>query len=256
MASIIKTHENAVPSGLIDPISSRTIWMRLAWVAVYAIAMGFLEAVCVIYIRKIFPVETNFPIPPMDQLGVEIVREVCTIIMLVAVAWLGGINFRTRLACFFYAFGLWDIFYYVGLAWMIGWPSSLLDWDCLFLIPKPWYGPVLAPVLISVYFILGCCFLHVREIRNNPLRISVISVMLQLTMFTVWYWSFVKDADQITANGFSGVVYSWPLFMLGLFPGIAGLWLTTRKVTNQDRATAQSERSSPGQAAGHPGEGE
>ena len=235
MASIIKTHENAVPSGLIDPISSRTIWMRLAWVAVYAIAMGFLEAVCVIYIRKIFPVETNFPIPPMDQLGVEIVREVCTIIMLVAVAWLGGINFRTRLACFFYAFGLWDIFYYVGLAWMIGWPSSLLDWDCLFLIPKPWYGPVLAPMLISVYLILGCFFLHVCEIRNKPLRISVTGVTLHAAMFAVWYWSFVKNADQITANGFKDVTYSWPLFMLGLLPGIAGLLLKARKIKIQPR---------------------
>jgi hypothetical protein len=240
MTSITEMYEKAIPSGLIDPITSRMIWKRLIWVAVYAIAMGFLEAVCVIYIRKIFPVEANFPIPPMDQLGVEIVREVCTIVMLVAVAWLGGINTRTRLACFFYAFGLWDILYYVGLAWMSGWPSSLLDWDCLFLIPKPWYGPVLAPVLISVYLILSCCFLHAREIRNNPLRVSVKGVILQITTFAVWYWSFVKDADQITANGFKGIFYSWPLFILGLFLGIAGLWLSARKITNQDITTAQS----------------
>ncbi|MDD4868962.1 MAG: hypothetical protein PHR77_00275 [Kiritimatiellae bacterium] len=205
-----------------------TIWQRLTWVAIYAAAMGLLEAVCVIYIRKIFPVETNYPIPPLDQMRVEIVREVCTIIMLVAVAWLGGINFRSRLACFFYAFGVWDILYYVGLAWLSGWPTSLLEWDCLFLIPKPWYGPVLAPVLISVYFVLGCCFLHAREIRNVPLRISFSMVSLQLAAFAVWYWSFVKDADQITASAFKGITYSWPLFVLGLLLAIAGLWLSAK----------------------------
>jgi len=233
MVSITEMHEKTIPSGQSGPIPACTVWMRLAWVAVYAIAMGFLEAVCVIYIRKIFPVEANFPIPPMDKLGFEIIREACTIVMLVAVAWLGGINARSRMACFFYAFGLWDIFYYVGLAWMTAWPSSVLDWDCLFLIPKPWYGPVLAPVLISVYMILGCCFLHVRELRNNPLRISAASVLLQLAMFAIWYWSFLKDADRITANGFNGISYSWFLFMFGLCLGVAGLWLAARKDANQ-----------------------
>ncbi len=233
MTLVTEMNEEAIPSWTPGTIPARTVWMRLACVAVYAIAMGILEAVCVVYIRKIFPVETNFPIPPMNELGVEIVREVCTIVMLVAVAWLGGINARSRVACFFYAFGLWDIFYYVGLAWLTAWPSSLLDWDCLFLIPKPWYGPVLAPVLISIYMVIGCCFLHAREIRSKPLCISVASVSLHLAMFTVWYWSFVKDADRITANGFKGVSYSWLLFMIGLLLGIAALWFTARKTAGQ-----------------------
>ena len=38
---------------------------------------------------------------------------------------------------------------------MGGWPRSLLDWDILFLLPLPWWGPVLAPVGIAVLMIVG-----------------------------------------------------------------------------------------------------
>ena len=37
----------------------------------------------------------------------------------------------------------------VFLKVMCGWPHSLLDWDILFLLPLPWWGPVIAPVLIA-----------------------------------------------------------------------------------------------------------
>ena len=36
---------------------------------------------------------------------------------------------------------------------MCGWPRSLFDWDILFLLPLPWWGPVLAPVTIAVLMI-------------------------------------------------------------------------------------------------------
>lgn len=198
-------------------------WSRLAWLGVYAAAMGILEAICVIYLRRLFPVETNFPIPPLERMQVELIREACTIVMLAAIARLSGANLRLRLACFFYAFGIWDILYYVGLWWLTGWPDSLLTWDCLFLIPKPWYGPVLAPALISLYFMLGCCWLHARELRGEPVRLSVRLIGSQLLAFAVWYGSFVKDADHITAHGYKGVRYAWWLFAFGAVVGLGGL---------------------------------
>ena len=75
-----------------------------------------------------------------------------------------------------------------------GWPGGLLEWDCLFLIPKPWYGPVLAPVLISIYFALACWWLHACEVRGKPMRFSMVMVLSQLAAFVVWYWSFVSVA--------------------------------------------------------------
>jgi len=209
-------------------MKQNSIWSRLVWLGVYAAAMGLLEAICVIYLRRLFPVETNYPIPPLEKMNVEIPREACTIVMLTAVAWLAGINLRSRLACFFFAFGIWDILYYVGLWWWSGWPETLLTWDCLFLIPKPWYGPVLAPVLISLYFVVGCCWLHRGESRGQPFRLSAALIVSQVLAFVVWYWSFIKDANVITASGFKDVTYSWGLWIVGAVIGVAGLWLAAR----------------------------
>jgi hypothetical protein len=76
-------------------------------------------------------------------------------VMLVAIGLLAG---RTRPAQLGYtaiAFGTWDIFYYVFLRTIDHWPRSLFDWDILFLLPLPWWGPVLAPVCIAVLMIVG-----------------------------------------------------------------------------------------------------
>jgi hypothetical protein len=216
---------------LFPEVPAREVWQRLAWVGIYAIAMGLLEAICVIYLRRLFPFEnvpSAEPIPPLDRLTIEVIREACTMVMLVAVAWLGGFNLRTRAACFFYAFGVWDIVYYAGLKWLGHWPSSWVEWDCLFLIPKPWYGPVLAPMLISAYFAVACWFLHTQEIRRKPLRMSPGPLSLQASAAIVWYWSFVKDADQITAHGYAGVRYAWEFLIAGMIVGCAGLWLAAR----------------------------
>ncbi|MDR3401201.1 MAG: hypothetical protein P4L99_01790 [Chthoniobacter sp.] len=210
---------------------AKQIWRRLLWVGIYAVAMGLLEAICVIYLRRLLPgliAGTGAHVAPLERLRIEVIREACTLVMLLSVAWLGGFNVRSRVACFFYAFGLWDIVYYVGLWWLAGWPGSWLQWDCLFLIPKPWYGPVLAPVLISAYFAVACVLIHRCEIRHAPLRLSFWTLMPQLLAGVVWYWSFVKDADQIRATGYVGVSYSWMLFAAGAAIAFGGLHLAMR----------------------------
>ena len=211
------------------------IWSRLIWLGVFSVAMGLLEAICVIYLRRLLPVDHHSPVLSQDHRHLEVIREACTLVMLAGVAWLAGINGRSRLACFFFAFGIWDILYYAGLWWLAGWPGSLLTWDCLFLIPKPWYGPVLAPVLISLYFILGCCWLHAREIRAGLARPSATMIGSQVLAGAVWYWSFVKDADWIVAHRYQGVSYSWPLFIIGTSIGVAGLWAGLR-ISREDQA--------------------
>lgn len=208
--------------------SADFIWHRLIWLGIFSVAMGLLEAICVIYLRRLLPVENNFQVLPPVHLRVEVIREACTIVMLLGVAWLAGINWRSRVACFFYAFGIWDILYYVGLWWLGHWPDSLLTWDCLFLIPKPWHGPVLAPVLISLYFVVVCCWFHVREMNGTPVRFTTVVVGAQFAACAVWYWSFVKDSDWITQHKFEGLHYSWVLFVTGALIGVAGL-LSQRK---------------------------
>jgi len=213
--------------------ASHSIWRRLSWLAVFAVAMGLLEAICVIYLRRLFPVATNFPIPPLDRLKIEVLREACTIAMLLAVAWLAGVNARSRLACFFFAFGIWDILYYVGLWWLANWPDSLLTWDCLFLIPKPWHGPVLAPVLLSAYFAGACLLVHAWEIRGRTAWLNFRLVAVQLAAGALWYWSFVKDADAIRLHGYARISYSWTLLAAGLLVSLAAFWLSVRSRRTQ-----------------------
>ena len=67
---------------------------------------------------------------------------------------LAGRTWRHRAGYAAIAFGTWDIFYYVFLRLMSGWPRTLLDWDILFLLPLPWWGPVLAPVTIAMLMIV------------------------------------------------------------------------------------------------------
>jgi hypothetical protein len=120
--------------------------------------MAWVEAAVVYYLRTMFdriePYQPN-PLPIMGGLGTaELVREAATLVMLLAVGILAGSGWRERLGYSAIAFGVWDIFYYVFLKALCGWPHSLLDWDILFLLPLPWWGPVLAPVLIALLMIV------------------------------------------------------------------------------------------------------
>ena len=65
------------------------------------------------------------------------------------------------------AFGVWDITFYAFLKLLVDWPASLGTWDILFLLPVPWVGPVVAPVLVSVAMI-GAGVWHLRA----PVRIG------------------------------------------------------------------------------------
>ncbi len=129
----------------------------LFWVTLFSIAMGFLETAVVVYLRQIYyPLGFNFPLAPMhhDIVVVEVWREVATIIMLAAIGILAGKNRAEKFAWFLFAFAIWDIFYYVFLWVFLGWPQTLFTWDVLFLIPVPWVGPVLSPVIIALTMIL------------------------------------------------------------------------------------------------------
>ena len=87
--------------------------------------------------------------------GVEIAREAATLILMGAAAWLADRRGWVRFAFYMVIFGVWDIFYYVGLYVVLGWPPSLFTLDVLFLIPILWVGPVWAPAAVSLGLI-GC----------------------------------------------------------------------------------------------------
>ncbi len=148
-------------------ISQRNWIKLLPWVTAFAIAMAFLESAVVIYLRELYyPVEFRFPMAPIKRhiAITELLRELATLVMLLAPGALITTRRLERFAWFIYCFGVWDIFYYVFLKAILDWPATLFDWDILFLVPVVWVGPVLAPCIVSVGLIaIGVLLLRRRE---------------------------------------------------------------------------------------------
>ena len=65
------------------------IGKRFVWVSAYAVAMAFMEAVVVVYIRGLLRI-TNDHVALGPYVTMETGREAATIVMLVAVGWLAG----------------------------------------------------------------------------------------------------------------------------------------------------------------------
>lgn len=133
-------------------------WERWLTVVVFAIGMAWVEAACVYYLRVMTDRIDPYQAPPLPLQGlpghVELLREGATLIMLMTVGVLAARTWQRRLAYALIAFGSWDVFYYVFLRLISDWPTSPFDWDVLFLLPLPWWGPVLAPVCVALLMIV------------------------------------------------------------------------------------------------------
>ncbi len=171
----------------------KPLYSKFLVVGIFAIAMGILEAVVVVYLRQIYyPEGFYFPIIMMapEIVGVELAREFTTLIMLVCIGLLAGKSGNEKFAWFLYTFGVWDIFYYVGLKLFLDWPQSLLTWDILFLIPVTWVGPVLAPVICSLTMILLAIFIAYFSSKKLHIQISRLSWLMLITGAVIIFASF------------------------------------------------------------------
>lgn len=145
---------------------SRSWRSSIAWVTLFAVAMAFLESAVVVYLRALaYPGGFSFPLKPLDPRLVitELLREAATLVMLMAPGALLSRKRMERFAWFCWCFAVWDLFYYVFLKMLLGWPESLFTWDVLFLLPTVWAGPVLAPCMVS----LGLLMLAVVILRGR-----------------------------------------------------------------------------------------
>jgi hypothetical protein len=118
-------------------------------------------------------------------------------------------------AYFFLAFGLWDIFYYFWLKVFLNWPPSLFTLDVLFLIPVPWVGPVLAPMLVSLFFIVSSLLVLFFKAQGRDFTFSylqLVGIFLGgALIFSSFIWNFKKVLEQKMPS------FSWSLFLFGLF---------------------------------------
>jgi hypothetical protein len=195
--------------------------------ALFGITFGYVEAAVVVYLRAVLaplregllydlPHDELFPMITLDDLRAarpevmrifwtELAREMATMGMLAAAGLAFARNFRQWLAGFMIAFGVWDIFYYVFLKLLIGWPASLWTWDVLFLVPVPWVGPVISPVLVALAMIAAGVITLWRESQGRPIQ----------ALAFCWDW---RNA----AAGGMPNPFNWPLYACGLAVGAAG----------------------------------
>ena len=89
----------------------------------------------------------------------------------------------------------WDIFYYVFLKATIGWPSSIFEYDVLFLIPYPWIGPVIAPSLVALLMIIiGVSIIRLYE-KGYSFKPTPVTWLLAIAATSMILYSFMSDTD-------------------------------------------------------------
>jgi hypothetical protein len=218
-------------------------WKRATLALIlFGVSFGYLEAAVVVYLRQLYdPLRAEFhpnrdpgelfPLLRADQLlhkrpeylrlvVIEIAREAATLLMLSAVALAVTRTAGQWLAAFGVAFGIWDILFYVSLKILIDWPASLFTWDILFLIPVPWVGPVIAPVLVSLTMIACGMVYLVRQWQGLAVHARTpdwIGVLLgALLLILAFTWDFRN-----TSNGGMPNPFNWPLFAAGQIAGLA-----------------------------------
>lgn len=216
--------------------SDRTNLMRkIIWVMVFSISMGFVESAVVVYLRAIhYPEGFRFPLKPLTDnlIGVELLREFATILMLLSIAVLIGKRLWERFAYFMFCFGVWDIFYYIWLKVLLNWPSSIFEWDILFLIPLPWIGPVIAPVSISILMIIFSIFIIYSFDKGYDFKPTLISRILTLVGTGFILFSFMHDTDA-TIHQQLPQPYRYEFLIIGGFLYIAVFIISYLKTVKQ-----------------------
>jgi hypothetical protein len=179
---------------------------KLLLLLFFGISMGFLESIVVVYLRMLY-YPNGFKIHmyglPASVIHIEMFREIMTIVMLIIISVLTGEDKVRRFYYFIYLFGIWDIFYYVGLKVILNWPNSFFQWDILFLVPTPWMGPVLAPVIVSASLILYGVIMIMSEAKT----MHVIQIISGLLGGAIIFMTFVFAIPYVR--------YSWYIFAMG-----------------------------------------
>jgi len=200
----------------------RAALKRFCIVAAFSIAFGYIEAAVVVYLRAIFyPDGFTFPLAEFGTgvlwkrlLLTEVGREAASMVLIFTAAWLFGRNSRQRFAYFSTIFAVWDIFYYIWLKVLIDWPSSLMDWDILFLIPMAWAAPVSAPVLVSLTLLVFAVIILYRDCYGGAIKVTPVDWLGFVASGIIVVGSFCYAGLYIAQPDFRSF-FHWPMFGLG-----------------------------------------
>ncbi|WP_148224934.1 hypothetical protein [Nitratifractor salsuginis] len=204
---------------------------KLFLLMIWGIAFGYMEAAVVVYLRALYyPEGFTFPLKLISGtiMWTEIGREAATLVLMAVTVMLAYDRFQSRFAAFAVLFGVWDIFYYLFLWLILGWPESPKTWDLLFLIPLPWVGPVWAPVLVSLGLIgVGSAVLTLNARRRYP-HFSKGFVVTETVAGLMIVASFLLSGRNIAVTGMPEP-FLWPLFLAGFLLGVGAFFYSIRK---------------------------
>lgn len=203
---------------------------RSAGLTLFALAFAWIESAVVHYLHlHFYPGGFAFPLVPWppELVWIEVGREIGTVIVLATVALLAGRSGWSRFAWFMFCFGIWDIFYYIWLNLFEGWPPSFLTDDLLFLVPTPWTGPVLAPMLVSLGLILSALLILRRDVDFSGFRPRRFTLLLTLAGWGVILAGFIMESGEVMRAG-ALPPFRWEFFAAGMALWIAGIILEWR----------------------------
>lgn len=230
---------------------------KTLWVIAFAVAMGYLEAAVVVYLRALYyPSGFQFPLKEMSQCIAitELFREAATLLMILSVGMLAARKGLHRFAWFLVVFSVWDITYYIFLKWILDWPASLFTTDVLFLLPGMWTGPVIAPVINSLsMIILAAVILQGSKTHSQLIRLRKLTWILLVAGSMIVVAAYMEDfasysggyehlhlnsglanqADlfQVSLH-FVPRTFNWLLFATGALMHVAAIVLTFRDKIN------------------------
>ncbi len=226
---------------------------KIIWVILFAIAMAYLESAVVVYIRALYyPEGFAFPMKLIgDQIMVtEFFREAATMVMLIGIAVIAGRSAIERFAYFIFSFGIWDIFYYVFLYALLGWPQSLTTWDVLFFIPVTWIGPVIGPVINSLTMIILALVILYYKNKNQKVKtgrfvwpLLILGSLVVIVSYTMDYVGFMSDKYSFLqqmgigdtqgileyATSYIPLTFNWWVFLCGVVMHYAAIGLIIGK---------------------------
>jgi len=142
----------------------------------------------------------------------------------------------------FYDFRFWHLGYFLLslAARFYRLAHTIMDPDLLFLIPLPWWGPVLSPVLIAMLMIASGIIIVIKDEKRKPIHYSPWFWALLISGILLMLYSFMADAiralpaDSSTLSKLKPSQFNWLVYLIGLVMAlISVLLLTTKRRKNQ-----------------------